>query len=455
MLIYNILLNEKRSLKFLGKSDENIELIGTQITEFKKHGISVDMFKQEIDSTNDKYLKCKMQDMLLVYEKFQNNLKDKYIDENDVLNILSDKIEETNFFNNTVIYIDEFVGFTKQEYDIIRKLLKLTKQINITVCTDSLILDKNPEVDIFYSNKQTAGRLMDIAKDEDINLENPMFIENRYPRFKSEELLHIEQNLYNIKQKKYELEPNDISIFLANNQYSEIEYIASKIVKLVKEDGFRYKDISIITKNLDNYSNLCKAIFNKYNIPIFIDEKKDLSDNILVKYILSLLDIFSKNWSHESVFNYIKSGFIEIEPGEIYELENYCLKWGIKQSKWYKSEWNFYDDNDKNMDKAQRMEALRKIIVEPLLELKNETNLSRDVRTITRCIYEFLIKNKIDEKLEDKIKNKLEEGFNELASEYKTSFKVLIDVLDEIVLVFGDDKITFDKYMQVLKIGLR
>lgn len=455
MLIYNILLNEKRSLKFLGKSDENIELIGTQITEFKKHGISVDMFKQEIDSTNDKYLKCKMQDMLLVYEKFQNNLKDKYIDENDVLNILSDKIEETNFFNNTVIYIDEFVGFTKQEYDIIRKLLKLTKQINITVCTDSLILDKNPEVDIFYSNKQTAGRLMDIAKDEDINLENPMFIENRYPRFKSEELLHIEQNLYNIKQKKYESEPNDISIFLANNQYSEIEYIASKIVKLVKEDGFRYKDISIITKNLDNYSNLCKAIFNKYNIPIFIDEKKDLSDNILVKYILSLLDIFSKNWSHESVFNYIKSGFIEIEPGEIYELENYCLKWGIKQSKWYKSEWNFYDDNDKNRDKAQRMEALRKIIVEPLLELKNETNSSRDVRTITRCIYEFLIKNKIDEKLENKIKNKLEEGVNELASEYKTSFKVLIDVLDEIVLVFGDDKITFDKYMQVLKIGLR
>lgn len=286
-------------------------------------------------------------------------------------------------------------------------------------------------------------------------MENPKYIENKYPRFKSTELLHLEQNLYNIKQKKYELEPKDISIFLANNQYSEIEYIASQIVKLVREKGYRYKDISIITKNLDNYSNLCKVIFDKYNIPIFIDEKKDLSDNILVKYILSLLDIFSKNWSHESIFNYIKSGFIDIDSEEIYELENYCLKWGIKQSKWYKSEWDFYDDNDKNKDKMQRMEALRKIIVDPLLELKNATNLSRDVRTITRCLYEFLIKNKVDEKLENKIKEKIEDGYNELATEYKTSFKVLIDVLDEIVLVFGDDKITFDKYMQVLKIGLR
>lgn len=158
MLIYSILMNEKKNLKFLGKSDENIELIGTQITEFKKHGISVDLFKDEINNTEDKYLKCKMQDMLLVYEKFQNNLKDKYIDENDVLTILAEKIEETDFFNDSVIYIDEFVGFTKQEYDVIRKLLKLTKQINITVCTDSLILDKNPEVDIFYSNKQTARK---------------------------------------------------------------------------------------------------------------------------------------------------------------------------------------------------------------------------------------------------------------------------------------------------------
>lgn len=296
---------------------------------------------------------------------------------------------------------------------------------------------------------------MDIAKDEDINLENPQFIENKNARFKSEQLLHLEQNLYNIKQKKYELEPKDLSIFLANNQYSEVEYIASKIIKLVREEGYRYKDISIITKNLDNYSNLCKAIFNKYNIPIFIDEKKDLSDNILVKYILSILDIFSKNWSHESVFNYIKTGFIEIEQEEIYKLENYCLKWGIKQSKWYKSEWNFHDDNDKNQDKIQRFRVLQKIIVDPLLELKKQIDLSKDVTTITKCLYEFLIKNKIDEKLENKIKEKLEEGNNEVAAEYKTSFKVLLDVLDEIVLVFGNIQITFDKYMQILKIGLR
>ena len=345
-------------------------------------------------------------------------------------------------------------GFTKQEYDIIRKLLKITKKVNVTVCTDSLILDKNPEIDIFYSNKQTAEKLMNIANEEDVKIEKSVFLDNKKARFKSEELLHIEQNLYSIKQRKYEELPKNLSIFLANNQYSEVEYVASKIVELVKEKKYRYKDISIITKNLDTYSNLCKAIFDEYDIPVFIDQKKDLSDNILVQYILAVLDIFSKNWSHEAVFNYIKTGFLQMEQEDIYELENFCMKWGIKQTKWYKGEWNFKEDSKNDEDRLEKMKNLRKLIVEPLLNFKTEVDRSRDVTTITKCLYDFLIKNKIDEKLENKIKVKIEEGNNEAAAEYKTSYKILMDVLDEIVLVFGNDKITFDKYMHILKIGL-
>ena len=324
----------------------------------------------------------------------------------------------------------------------------------MTVCTDSLILDKNPEIDIFYSNKQTAEKLMNIANEEDVKIEKSVFLDNKKARFKSEELLHIEQNLYSIKQRKYEELPKNLSIFLANNQYSEVEYVASKIVELVKEKKYRYKDISIITKNLDTYSNLCKAIFDEYDIPVFIDQKKDLSDNILVQYILAVLDIFSKNWSHEAVFNYIKTGFLQMEQEDIYELENFCMKWGIKQTKWYKGEWNFKEDSKNDEDRLEKMKNLRKLIVDPLLNFKIEVDRSRDVTTITKCLYDFLIKNKIDEKLENKIKVKIEEGNNEAAAEYKTSYKILMDVLDEIVLVFGNDKITFDKYMQILKIGL-
>lgn len=40
------------------------------------------------------------------------------------------------------------------------------------------------------------------------------------------------------------------------------------------------------------------------------------------------------------------------------------------------------------------MKNLRKLIVDPLLNFKIEVDRSRDVTTITKCLYDFLIKIK-------------------------------------------------------------
>lgn len=455
MLIYDILTKNKKKLKFLGKSDENIEIAGTQITEFKKHGITVDSLEETKNNVQDKFLKCKMEDMLLVYNEFQQTIANRFIDETDRLTLLSEKIEETTDFENSIIYIDEFVGFTKQEYEIIRKLLKITTMVSITVCADSLEITKSQDTDIFYSNKQTAEKFKKLALDENIKIEESVKIENKNNRFKNAELKVIEENLYKVPAQKYEENTPNISLFLANNRYSEIEHVGEQIVKLVRDEGYRYKDISIITKNLDIYSNLCKAIFHEYNIPIFIDEKKDLNNNILIQYILSILEIFAKNWSHEAVFNYIKTGFLDFDEIEIYELENFCMKWGIKQNKWYKTEWNFGDDSKENIDYLKRMNELRIKVVQPLLELRDEINKQRSAQEITKMLYNFLIKNEIDKKIEEKIKNLSQNNMLEIAMQYKTSWKLLISILDEIVLIFGDNKITFEQYKQILKIGFK
>lgn len=453
MLIYNILTAQKSKLKFLGKSEENIELISTQIMEFKKHGITVQDFENSVNLIKDKYLQSKMNDMLIIYKEFEKIIQNNFIDENDTLTILNNQLDETDYFKNTLIYIDEFVGFTKQEYDIIGKLMNMAKMVSVNICTDSLDFVNCPEADIFYANKQTAEKLLKLAQAEKVQIEIPICLDKTY-RFKNEELKHIEQNLYSIPYKKYNDDVSNIKLFLANNQYSEIEYVASNIIKLVKQEGLRYKDISIITKNLDTYSNLCKVIFNKYGIPVFIDEKKDLSQNMVVRYILSILEVFAKNWSAESVFNYIKTGFVGIDKHEIFLFENYCTKWGIKYSKWYKGEWNFGDETEQNKSQIERIRELRKLIIEPLVQLKNEIKNADNVKNITTKLYNFLIRNNINTKIEQKIQELTQLNKLELANEYSSSWKIIMDVFDEIVLVFGEDVVNFEKYMKLLKIGL-
>lgn len=465
MLIYSILSNKKNNLKFLGKSDKNIDMVLTQITELKKHGVTVENLqnlKEQIAQT-DKYLENKLNDIYTVYSKFQERITNNYIDENDSLSILEQQLDSTNMFDNTEIYIDEFVGFTKQEYAIIEKLLKVAHKVTITITTDSLNRTKDASNDIFYSNKETAEKILKIVDNinknliaqEKIKVEPPVFL-NIIQRFKSEELKHIEANLYSYPYKKYDenKELKDIQVFLANNQYSEVEEVAKTILKLVKSKNYRYRDIAVITKNIDTYSNLCKAIFNKYNIPVYIDEKRDLGQNILVKYLISILDIFARNWSYDSVFNYIKSGFLDITLEDICLLENYALKWEIKGSKWYKEDWDFHDEDEVGKDKINHINALRKQIVEPLLKLKNNLSGNKTAKQISENLYKFFIENNIDKMLEKKIEQINEMQKVNIAAEYETSWKVVMQVLDEIVLVFGDENITFDNYMQILKTGL-
>lgn len=449
MLIYSILNENKKILKFLGKSDENIDVSMTAITEFKKHGVTVEDLQSEIDKSTDKYLKTKLEDIFLIYKNFEEKLKGKYLEETDLLTILSHELEKTNLVKNSVIYIDEFAGFTYQEYEVLKQFIKLAKQVTVTICTDNLEECLNPDNDIFYSNKITVSKIQKLLKQNDLKLEETIHLNKQY-RFKTEELQHLEKNIYTSIVKKYDKSTENIKLFLAKNQYSEIENVAKEIVKLVRDEKLKYRDISIITKNIDTYSNLVRAIFKQYNIPVFIDEKRDLNQNIIVQYILSILEIFNKNFSKESVFNYLKIGFSDIEDDDIFKLENYCIKWGIKQNKWKQ---NFiYGKTEDNTIEIEHLDELRKEIIETLLNLKSKMGT---VEETTKAIYEFLKEQNIEEKINKKINELQEKGLVDLANEYIASYKIILNIFDEIVLIFGKEKISIDKYTQILKIGLK
>ncbi len=443
MIIYDILDRSKKELKLLGKSTKNVDVISRLITELKTRWVELKDIEKVIEGEQDIYLKSKLQDILCIYKKFEERIKNNFIDENDTLTILANQLAYTNMFENTIIYIDEFVGFTPQEYKVMLELLKVSKQVNITICTDSLLESKNKDNDIFYTNKKTVSKIINLANNNGIQIENPVYLDKCY-RFKNNELKHLEENLYKTPYKKYAGEVKNINLFLSSNPYSEIEHIAGKIVELVRDDELRYKDISIITKNLDDYASLAKAIFAKYDIPIFIDKKKDLSQDILIKYVLAILEIFARNWDYEAVINYIKLGFCDITDEEIFKVENYARHWGIKYNKWYSKDWTIGED-------IVDLNRIRKLIVKPLLNFKNNLEGKKTVKQITRILYQFLTQNNIQEKLISKAEQL--ENSEEIKSEYIASWNLLMEILDEIVLIFGDDEISFEKYAQTLKIA--
>lgn len=450
MLLSYIMEKQKNNLKFLGKTDKNLDLSLRMITELKKNNIDNKVLTRSKEEIEDKYIKLKLDDISILYDEFNNTINGKYLDDDDLLSIVKEKICQSNIFKETYIFIDEFAGFTKQEYSIIEELLKEAKEVNITICTDSLESTYNPDTDIFGPNKKTIQKLKEIALKNNVEIIEPIKLEKEY-RFKSKELEYLSNNLYEINPSRYLEENNDVRLFLANNNYTEIEYVANNIIELVRDNGYRYKDISVITKNTDDYSSLIKSIFRKYNIPVFIDEKKDLNQNILVKYLISLLEVYSKSFSMETVINYVKTGFIDLEDEEIYEFENYCKKLGINGIRKFTNKFEINVDGNSNIEE---LNCIKDKIINPLLKLKENINKDKTIKTITLEIYTFLEENNIRQVLQDKIAVFEKMGNIELANIYNTSWDLLIDILDELVIVLGDEKISFENYINLLKVGI-
>ncbi len=453
MLIYSILSRHQKEFQFLGKSDENIEIGIQSITELKKHGITLEALYQELDKIEDTYLKTKLKDVCLLYQNYEEQISNHYIEETELLDFLAKHIEHIAWIKNSIIYIDEFSGYTAQEYEIIKQLIQYAKQVNITICIDNLEMETNPDVDVFYSNKQTLKKLIRIIDENHFKLEEPVNLQNQY-RLKNKELQILSENMCHTKSTNYAENVENIHLFLAKNRYSEIENVAKIICKLVREKNLRYRDIAVITKNIDMYNSLVRSIFSKYDIPVFIDEKRDLNQNSIVQYLLSIFDIFTTNYTKEAMFHYIKLGFLDLEEEEIFQLENYCTKWGIKKNKW-KEDFKYELEDEGKKQQIERLNEIRKQVIEPLYMLKKTIDKEKTASNITKQIYLFLQQQNIEEKISQKVKWLEENGFIDLANEYIESYHIILEVLDEIVLVFEQDTMTIDTYSRILKIGLK
>ena len=330
----------------------------------------------------------------------------------------------------------------------------MAKRVTITVTTDSLCQKEVQEEDIFYDNKKTIERILSIAKAVGVTVEPEVKLDKKY-RFKTPELQYLESNLYATKYHKYGQHVENLSLFLAKNPYSEVEQVAKQIIKLVKEKKYRFQDIAIITKDISTYSGLVKAISEEYEIPVFVDEKKDLSQNIFVKYMLALLSIFAKNWSYDSVMDYVKSGFLKIDKEDIYLFEKYTLALGIEYKKWYEGEWNFGEVTESEKEEIEKVKAVRKQVITPLVSLKEKMNASKTYEDITKKLYLFLLEQNIQEQLQAKAEELEKLGNLELAGLYEMSWNTVIEVLEELVMVFGKETVSFENYLLLLKTGLK
>ncbi|MBP7177064.1 MAG: helicase-exonuclease AddAB subunit AddB [Thermoclostridium sp.] len=466
MLLYRILDRMKGKLNIFNRSAEQPGFVGTLstlITEFKRYNVTPRKLDTVVQNMNeDSPLKEKLMELAGIYKSFDELVQQRYRDPDDDLTLAAQKLKASSQYRGAEIWIDGFTDFTPQEYSIIQELLHQAKRVTITLTTDALDSETS-EMDLFSSAKKAYQKLLFLSRQDNIAYEPPVRLHQKpLYRFRySPELFHLEQNLNAHPYRVYPEPTTQISLFSNMNIFTEIESAATDILRLCRDEGFRFRDIAVVTRNLKAYEKLIEVIFTEFGIPSFLDRKLDIIGHPLVRLILSMLEIFSENWSYESVFGYLKSGLTGIEQSRIDQLENYVLACGIRGGKWTaKEEWNMIpellpDERSLKSDTygLKEINRTRMVLIAPLQEFRDRTKGRRTAAEFCTALFDFLCRLKIPERMEHLVDAFHETGDLIRANETSQVWNIVMALLDQMVEVMADDTFGVERFSNLLAIG--
>lgn len=465
MMTYRAIEKVSDNLDIFSKSASQsgfVSSISDMISEFKQYNISAEMLEHISSDVHSETLSLKLKDVSKIYKEFEDQLHENYVDSQDMLKSLADKLSLCDYFNDAYIYIDEFTGFTPNQYRALNSIFHKAKEVSISLTVDNPMNISYNKADAFSRTKFTYQKLVKLCNEEGVKLYPSVNLNSDIiPRFKeSEELQHLEKYYHSYPYKVYDKPTKNIKIKEFNNLYSEVEEIAKEIVSLVRDKNVRYRDITITTRDLNKYDFLVHSIFNEYEIPNFIDKKREAKSNPIIVLIISALEMRNRRYSYETMFRYLKSGLIGISNEDISLLENYVLANGIKGKKWFEETWEYRinhnisaEEKEEEVEIRNRVNEIKNRVLQPIIKLQEKIVGKNKVKDICTYIYEFLIDIDMPSTIENLIMSFKDKGELDVANQYSQVWNIVVDIFDQMVEIMGEEKVSLDKFIKLISLG--
>lgn len=442
----------KRNIKKIGYIHE----VKSALSEFMQYGLGLKEVEQLTQYASKRgALFYKLKDLQVLYEGFLKYIQDRYITTEETLDLLRGVLPKSEIVKDSVIVFDGFTGFTPVQNKVIQQLMTLANEVILTITMDTreepYFIDG--EQKLFHLSKKTIHDLARLAKEAGVKREEDVFIKEPvvYRYRNNPGMAHLERELFRYPYKPYEETQDAIHMFEATNPKEELRQVCLAIKRLIRTKDYCYRDIAVVTGDMERYGFLAKEEFEKFDIPYFLDQTNKLVLNPFVEFIRSALLVVIQDYSYESVFHFLRCGLSGITPEETDRLENYVLTMGIRGRK----RWNtiFSRRLKREEEEAKELEelnALRERIVamlEPLM-IKEATG-----EVFVKALYDFIIRADIEEKLFEYEQQFEAQGDLVKAKEYAQIYRLVMELLEQIIGLLGQDSMEIKEFADILDAG--
>ncbi|MFR9133329.1 PD-(D/E)XK nuclease family protein [Frisingicoccus sp.] len=457
MVIRRLLSEHKNELEAFASSVGKSGFVGqakSMLSELFQYSVrSSELSESRKQVGEHTMLGKKLGDIQILYDAFKEYMSDTYMTSEELLEVLAQKVPDSGILKDSIMYIDNFTGFTPSQYSLLEKLMLLCKRLVIGLSID--VHDKpyelGQEYQLFYLTKETLWKLnkmcirLNVEKEPDILLDTPGAVSRN-------ELNFMEKHLFRFHRfRPWQGIPEHLKVYALGYPAEEVGFAAGEIQRMVMDEGMSYKDFAMVTGDVSRYREACRRQFDSVGIPLFIDDKANLSENSFVEMLRSGMDVILKDFSYESVFRYLRSGYSLVAASEVDVLDNYLLATGIRgRKRWSEKFIKRY--RDFGPEDFVRINETRKQVVkelEPLFEMGRQGT----VGDYTKALRTFIQEIHGEEQLGAYSESFKAEGDFVREREYAQVYEAVDELLEKCEQILENEKVSLKEYMEILEAG--
>lgn len=359
---------------------------------------------------------------------------------------------------------DGFTGFTPIQNRLIQELMRVCEEtiVTVTIGEEEDPYQMDGEQKLFHLSKKTVADLVKLAAEAEVTRGEDVFVKGGPNRFtEAPALCYLEQNLFRYQYEPYMEKQREIHMFEALSPREEVHQTALYIRKLIREEGLTYRDIAVVIGDLEGYASYVETEFGQLEIPCFLDRTRGIVLNPMIEYIKSALQLYIRDFSYDTVFHFLRSGMADISREEIDELENYVIRTGARGYRTYSrlftrkteemQQGSGQEDTERAEETLERLNRIRQQFVDTV-EILHMAPRAKAGEYVDH-LYDFLEQNQVQQKLLNYQQQFEQEGDLAKAREYAQIYRLVMDLLDQIYELLGEEEISLQEFADILEAG--
>ena len=442
-----------------------IHEVKSAISEFMQYGISTqDMDKLIASAEKRGALAMKLRDLKTLYRGFQDYIRDHFITTEETLDVLRRSLVKSKILPDSVVVFDGFTGFTPIQNRLIQELMRVCEEtiVAVTIGEEEDPYQMDGEQKLFHLSKKTVADLVKLAAEAEVTRGEDVFVKGGPNRFtEAPALCYLEQNLFRYQYEPYTEKQCEIRMFEALSPREEVHQTALYIRKLIREEGLTYRDIAVVIGDLEGYASYVETEFGQLEIPCFLDRTRGIVLNPMIEYIKSVLQLYIRDFSYDTVFHFLRSGMADISREEIDELENYVIRTGARGYRTYSrlftrkteemQQGSGQEDTERAEETMERLNRIRQQFADTV-EILHMAPRAKAGEYVDH-LYDFLEQNQVQQKLLNYQQQFEQEGDLAKAREYAQIYRLVMDLLDQIYGLLGEEEISLQEFADILDAG--